>query len=106
MVDEELSAALRAYYGAWYQFRYGPARQRGEAMLSEKELFLAAVGSDRGPELWAAIRALQAEADRVPDPGGPITNYIDALHPWAATHPEVAPSEMGAITSPLIRDHR
>ena len=106
MVDEELSAALRVYYEAWYQFRYDPARQRGEAVLSERERFLAAVGSDRGQELWAAIRALQAEADRVPDPGGPIANYIDALHDWAATHPEVDPREMGAITSPLIRDHR
>ena len=52
------------------------------------------------------VRALQAEADRVPDPGGPVKNYIDALHAWAATHPEVDPNEMGAITSPLIRDHR
>jgi hypothetical protein len=106
MVDEELSAALRAYSEAWFQFRYDPARRRGDAVLSAKERFLAAVGSDRGPEYWAVIRALQAEADRVPDPGGPITNYIDALHAWAATHPEIDPNEMGAITSPLIRDHR
>lgn len=106
MVDEELSAALRAYSEAWFQFRYDPARQSGESVPSVKERFLAAVGSDRGPELWAAICALQAEADRVPDPGGPIRNYIDALHAWADTHPEVDPSEMGAITSPLIGDHR
>jgi hypothetical protein len=106
VVDEELSAALRAYYGAWYQYRYDPTRQRGEAVLSEKDRFFAAVGSERGPELWDAIRALQTEADRVPDPGGPLTNYIDALHAWAATHPEVDPLEMRAITSPLIRDHR
>ena len=106
MVDEELSAALRAHYEAWYQYRYDPARQRGEAVLSGKERFLAAVGSERGPELLAAISALQAEADRVPDPGGPLTNYIDALHAWAATHPEVDPRAMWTITDPLIRDHR
>lgn len=106
MVDEELSAALRAYSEACYQYRYDATRRRGEAVLSKKERFLAIVGFDRGQELWAAIRALQAEADRVPDPGGPIKNYIDALHAWAATHPEVDPREMGAITSPLARDHR
>jgi len=56
--------------------------------------------------LWASIRALQDEADRVPDPGGPLTNYIDALRAWAATHPEIDPSAMRTITDPLIRDHR
>ncbi|POH65851.1 hypothetical protein C3B61_09845 [Cryobacterium zongtaii] len=104
MIDEEFSAALRAYHEAWHQYRYDPARQRGEAVL--KERFLAAVGSERGPELWAAIRALQAEADRVPDLGGPLTNYIDAIYAWAATHPEVDPSGMRAIIDPLIFDHR
>lgn len=106
MVDEELSAALRAYSEAWYQYHYDAMRRRGEAVLSARERFLSAIGSDRGQELWATIRALQAEADRVPDPGGSVKNYIDALHAWAATHPEIDPSEMGAITSPLIRDHR
>jgi hypothetical protein len=93
--------------GPVFSWRFWPYfRLALTAVLSAKERFLAAVGSDRGQELWATIRALQAEADRVPDPGGPIPNYIDALHAWAATHPEVDPSEMGAITSPLIRDHR
>jgi hypothetical protein len=106
MVDEELSAALKVHYKAWYEYRYDPARQRGDAVPSGKERFLAAVGSERGPELWASIRALQDEADRVPDPGGPLTNYIDALRAWAATHPEIDPSAMRTITDPLIRDHR
>ena len=106
MVDEELSAAVRAHYEAWYQYRYDLARMRGEAVPSGKERFFAAVGSERGPELWAAIRELQAEADRVPDPGGPPGNYIDALNAWASTHPEIDPSAMRFITDPLIRDHR
>ena len=76
MIDEELSGGLRAYSEAFYQYHYDATRRRGEAVLSAKERFLAAVGSDRGQELWAIIRALQAEADRVP--GGPITNYIGA----------------------------
>ena len=75
-------------------------------MVDEEPGAALRASSDRGQELWAAIRALQAEADRVPDPGGPLTNYIDALRAWAAAHPEVDPSDTGAITSPLIRDHR
>jgi hypothetical protein len=55
--------------------------------------------------LWATIRALQDEAGRVPDPGGSLTKYIDALRAWAATHPEVDPSVMWTIIDPLIRDH-
>lgn len=95
MVDEELSAALRAYQEAWYQYHYDPARQRGEAVRSGKERFLAAVGSERGSELWAAIRALQAEADRVPDPGGPLTNYIEALSAWQPPIPRSTPAKCG-----------
>lgn len=106
MVNEELSAALEVYREAWWQWRYGPERMRGEAVPSLEERFLAAVGSERGPDLWAAIRALQAEAERVPDPGGPLKNYIDAISAWAKTHPEVDPSAMTTITRPLIRDHR
>lgn len=106
MVDEELSAALRAYYTAWFEYRYDPARRRGEAVPSGKKRFLAAIGSERGPKLWATIRALEHEAGRVPDPGGPLTNYIEALDAWAATHPEVDPSAMWTITDPLIRGHR
>jgi hypothetical protein len=105
-VDEELSAALSSYYDAWYQYRYDPARLRREVAPSGDKRFLEAVGSERGPKLLAAIRELQAEADQVPDPGGPLTNYIDALQTWAATHPEVDPSVMWTITHPLIRDHR
>ena len=86
MVDEELSEALRAYSEACYQYHHDAMLRRGEVALPVKERFLAAVGSDRGQELWATIRALQAEADRVPDPGGPIPNYIDALHAWVV-HP-------------------
>jgi hypothetical protein len=53
--------------------------------------------------LRASIRALQDEAGREPDPGGPLTNYLDALRAWAATHPEIDPSVMWTITGPLIR---
>lgn len=106
MVNEELSAALKAYGEAYRQWRYDPARMRGESVPSSYERFLAAVGSERGPDLWAAIRALKAEAERVPDPGGPIKNYIDAISAWEKTHPEVDPRAMGTITNPLVRDHR
>jgi hypothetical protein len=47
-VGEELSAAGKAYSEAWYEHRYEPARQRGEAVLSGKERFLVAVGTERG----------------------------------------------------------
>lgn len=78
---------------------------RGEAVPSLKERFLAAVGSEWGPDLWAAIRALPAEAERVPDPGGPIKNYIDAISAWEKTHPEIDPRAMSTITDPLVRAH-
>lgn len=106
MVDEEPSAALNACAEARHQYHYDAVRRRGEAVVSAKERFPAAVGSDRGQKLWAAVRALQAEAEQVPDPGGPIKNYNDALIVWEATHPEVDPRAMDAITTPLIHDHR
>jgi hypothetical protein len=106
MVDEELSAAVRAHYEAWYQYRYDLARMRGEAVPSGKERFSRRSVPSEVRSYGPAIRELQAEADRVPDPGGPLGNYIDALNAWASTHPEIDPSAMRFITDPLIRDHR
>lgn len=54
-------------------------------MPSGDERFLAEIGSERGQQLLAAVRALHAEAQRVPDPAGPLGNYADALADWAAT---------------------
>jgi hypothetical protein len=56
----------------------------------------------------AAINKLQAEASRVSDPGGPISNYSDALAAWAAVnHPEIDSLEMNRhILHKLIFDHR
>lgn len=53
-------------------------------------------------------RALQAEARRVPDPGGPISNYIVVLDARAAANqPGVDPLEMYVnILERLITDHR
>lgn len=43
----------------------------------------------------AAINKLQAEANRVPDPGGPLANYSAALATWAAAnHPDIDSMEM------------
>jgi hypothetical protein len=54
----------------------------------------------------AAINKLQAEASRVPDPGGPLSNYSDALRTWAAAnHPGIDALEMNRhILSQLIFD--
>lgn len=92
MLDKELNAALKVRSGAWRQYHDDPARSRGVPVSS--------VG------LLAALRALEAEARSVPDPGGPLTNYIDALRAWAATHPEIDSSELWAIMHPLIREQR
>jgi len=56
----------------------------------------------------AAINKLQAEASRVPDPGGPLSNYSDALAAWAAiNHPDIDAREMDRhILYKLIFDHR
>jgi hypothetical protein len=106
MVDEELSAALRVYREAWHDYTHDPARRRGEPVPSADERFLAGVGAERGQELLAAVRALHGEAQRVPDPGGPLGNYADALRDWAATHPEDDLSEMSQITRELLWGHR
>lgn len=106
MLDEELTAALRAHREARYAYAPDPARQRGEPVPSGDERFLAAVGARRGQKLLAAIRALDAEARRVPDPGGPLGNYADALSAWAATHPEIDPDELRRITDQLLWEHR
>ncbi|UNK46916.1 hypothetical protein [Arthrobacter sulfonylureivorans] len=102
MVDDELSAALRAYREAWHDYTHDPARRRGESVPSGDERFLAEIGAERGQQLLAAVRALRAEAQRVPDPGGPLGSYADALADWAATHPEVDRSEMRRITRELL----
>lgn len=56
----------------------------------------------------SAINRLQAEASRVPDPGGPLSNYSDALTTWAAVnHPDIDALEMNRhILHKLIFDHR
>jgi hypothetical protein len=52
------------------------------------------------------LRALEAEANHVRDPGGPITDYSAVLYAWAATHPEVPANELRRITDKLIFDAR
>lgn len=106
MVDDELSAALRAYREAWRDYTHDPARRRGAPVPSGDERFLGEIGAERGQQLLAAVRALHVEAQRVPDPGGPLGNYADALADWAAAHPEVDPSEMRRITRELLWGHR
>jgi hypothetical protein len=59
------------------------------------------------PDAQKAINKLRTEAERVRDPGGPLSNYSDALAAWAAAnHPEIDSSEMSRhITNKLELDH-
>jgi hypothetical protein len=102
MLDEELNAALKVHREVGQQYAKDRARHSAAPAPTSDELFLAAIGTGAGQRLLADIRALHGEARRVPDPGGPIGNYIDALMAWAGTHPEVDPSEMQRIINPLI----
>lgn len=94
MDDQELNAVLRAYSEAWSRYISPPALQGVKPLLPA--------------QAQAAINKLQAEASRVPDPGGPLSNYSDALAAWAAAHhPEIDWLEMNRhILHKLIFDHR
>ncbi|MHA7281973.1 hypothetical protein ACX80F_03275 [Arthrobacter sp. TMS2-4] len=52
------------------------------------------------------LRALEAEAKRIPDPGGPLEDYDKALQAWAATHPELPYSRLYPIIYRLPWEHR
>lgn len=94
MDDQELNSVLRGYSEAWSRYISPPAMQGVEPVLPA--------------QARAAINKLQAEASRVSDPGGPISNYRDALAAWAAAnHPEIDSLEMNRhILHKLIFDHR
>lgn len=94
MDDQELNAVLRRYSEAWSRYISPPAMQGVEPVLPA--------------QARAAINKLQAEASRVPDPGGPLSNYSDALAAWAAiNHPDIDAREMHRhILYKLIFDHR
>jgi hypothetical protein len=95
MDDDELITALRAYSEGWRQYISMPASLRVKPVLPPAQV-------------RAAIDKLRAEADRVQDPGGPISNYIDELAAWAkANHPRIDSNEMFVhILDKLIFDHR
>ncbi len=81
MRDHELNTVLKAYSETWRRYISPPAMQGPEPVLSK--------------QARAAINRLEAEASRVPDPGGPISNYTNALAAWAASsHPEIDWPEM------------
>lgn len=94
MDDQELNAVLRGYSQAWSRYVSPPAMQGVKPRLPA--------------QAQAAINKLQAEAGRVPDPGGPLSNYSDALAAWAAVnHPEIDWLEMNRhILHKLVFDHR
>lgn len=94
MDDQELNAVLRAYSEAWSRYISPPALQGVEPRLPA--------------QAQAAINKLQTEASRVPDPGGPLSNYSDALAAWAgANHPKIDWLEMNRhVLHKLIFDHR
>ena len=94
MDDQELNAVLKRYSEAWRQYMSPPAMQ------GEKPALPA--------QAQAAINKLQAEANRVPDPGGPLTHYGAALAAWAAAnHPDIDSMEMNRhILDKLVLDHR
>lgn len=94
MDDKELNNVLRTYSEKWRRYVSVPASPRVEPKLQ--------------PEAQAGINKLRTEAERVPDPGGPLSNYSDALAEWAAAnHPEIDWPEMHRhILDKLIFDHR
>ena len=52
------------------------------------------------------LQKLEAEARRVPDPGGPLSDYSAALVAWAATHPELPYRRLSPIIDRLVWEHR
>ena len=94
MDDQELNAVLKHHSEAWRRYLSPPALQ------GEKPALPA--------QAQAAINKLQAEANRVPDPGGPLTNYSAALAAWAeANHPDIDSMEIKRhILDKLVLDHR
>jgi hypothetical protein len=94
MDDQELNKVLRGYSEAWSRYISVPTSPRVEPALP--------------PEARSAINRLRAEANRVPDPGGPLSNYSDALAVWAAAnHPEIDWLELHRhVLDKLIFDHR
>jgi hypothetical protein len=52
------------------------------------------------------LQKLEAEARRVPDPGGPLSDYSAALVAWAATHPELPYRRLSPIIDRLLWEHR
>lgn len=94
MDDDELNTALRAYSEAWRRYVSSPASLGVEPVLPARAR--------------AAVNKLRAEAVRVPDPGGPLSNYSDALTAWAAAnHPRIDSNEVSRhIVDKLIFDHR
>lgn len=106
MIDEELSAAMRARReaaAAWHD-----ERRNGVAVpVPMMDRFVAAVGADRAAVLWARIDELWREAQAVPDPPGPmLEGYAPLLRAWAASHPEVDPEELARIQNRLLFEHR
>ena len=95
MDDPELTVVLKRYSEAWSRYIMSPRPVQGEkpALPAQAQ---------------AAISRLRAEADRVPDPGGPLTNYSAALAAWAAAnHSDLDSMEMNRhILDKLIFDHR
>lgn len=105
MVDEEFSAALKAFREFERQWRDDPARRAGEKVLTVGERILEKFGAERGEELLTRINALRREANSVNDPGGPIGNFIDNMSAWKKTHPEVDPFELNMLTNPIVAMH-
>lgn len=80
-----MNAVLRGYSEAWSRYISPNAMQGVEPVLPARAR--------------AAINRLQAGASRVPDPGGPPSNYSDALATWAAVnHPDIDALEMNSIS--------
>lgn len=94
MDDQELNKVLRAYSETWSRYISVPTNPRLEPALPT--------------EARSAINKLRAEANRVPDPGGPLSNYSDALAvSAAANHPEIDGLKLHRhVLDKLIFDHR
>lgn len=103
LIDEELSAAMALYGQADQAWRQAWRPGTGPSVAVR---FLTACDSPQRVELLVRVEGLIEEADRVPDPGGPIGVYLEAVHQWVTSHPEIDPVSFDWLVHRLAFAHR
>ncbi len=101
MIDEELSAAVRLLHQVRRDEFYDRCKPDAP-LVSADDRFMAQTDSPRAAELLSKAAALVDGAYRVPDPGGSIDNYSDALRRWMLSHREIDPAAWKGIELHLV----